>query len=455
MKTRTKVILGTGGVALFAVAAVLGSNGSRTTGIDARTEEVQRRNLVETVTASGNVRARRKVDISSDISARVTEMLVEEGADVVEGQVLLRLDPTRFQASLSRSQAALLQARAQVAQARANYLQAERDAQRLGELRARDSLLVSRQDLENAQTQEEVQRSLVESAEYGVSQSEAAVEEAQDNLAKTIIRAPMAGRVTRLNVEQGETVIVGTMNNPGSLVLTVSDLSVMEVVLEVDETDVPEIQLGDSAAVDLDAFPDRKFAGVVTEIGNSAIRSPSASAGTGQTPTIDFEVVVTLQDGEVELRPDLSATADLVTATRDDALSIPIIALTVRELSPDSAVSAGAVAAGARGEATGESSGQAAGQESGEQANGRGSAAPIEVEGAYVVRDGVATFVPVDVGIAGQEYFEVLCGLSEGDTVVSGPYQIVRTLSDGSRIRPSDPDEGDGKGGGEDSNSSN
>lgn len=452
MKTRTKVILGTGGVALFAVAAVLGSNGSRATGIDARTEEVQRRNLVETVTASGNVRARRKVDISSDISARVTEMLVEEGADVVEGQVLLRLDPTRFQASLNRSQAALLQARAQVAQARANYLQAERDAQRLGELRARDSLLVSRQDLENAQTQEEVQRSLVESAEYGVSQSEAAVEEAQDNLAKTIIRAPMAGRVTRLNVEQGETVIVGTMNNPGSLVLTVSDLSVMEVVLEVDETDVPEIQLGDSAAVDLDAFPDRKFAGVVTEIGNSAIRSPSASAGTGQTPTIDFEVVVTLQDAEAGLRPDLSATADLVTATRDDALSIPIIALTVRELSPDSAVSAGAVAAGA-----GESSGQSgqSGQESGEQANGRGSDAPIEVEGAYVVRDGVATFVPVDVGIAGQEYFEVLSGLVEGDTVVSGPYQIVRTLSDGSRIRPSDPDEGDGEGGDEDSNSSN
>ena len=323
MQTRTKVVVGTGIVAILATAAVVGSNGTRTPGIDARIEDVGRRNLVETVTASGNVRARRKVDISSDISARVTQLLVEEGADVVQGQILLRLDPTRFQASLSRNQAALLQARAQVAQARANYLQAERDAQRLTDLRARDSLLVSRQDLENAQTQYEVQRSLLESAEYGVNQSEAALEEAQDNLAKTIIRAPMAGRVTRLNVEQGETVIVGTMNNPGSLVLTVSDLSVMEVVLEVDETDVPNIQLGDSATVDLDAFPNREFAGLVTEIGNSAIRSPSTVAGTGQTPTIDFEVVVTLQDPNVELRPDLSATADLVTATRDDALSIP------------------------------------------------------------------------------------------------------------------------------------
>lgn len=437
MRTRNKVIVGTGLVALLATAAVLGSNGSRATGIEARVEGIERRNLVQTVTASGNVRARRKVDISSDISARVTEMLVEEGEEVTAGQVLLRLDPTRFQASLSRSQAALLQAQAQVAQARANYLQAQRDAQRLADLRARDSLLVSLQDVENAQTQEEVQRSLLESAEYGVSQSQAAVEESRDNVSKTIIRAPMAGRVTRLNVEEGETVIVGTMNNPGSLVLTVSDLSVMEVVLEVDETDVPEIELGDSATVELDAFPDRQFAGLVTEIGNSAIRSPSVSAGTGQTPTIDFEVVVTLQDPAVELRPDLSATADLVTATRDDALSIPIIALTVRELSPDSATTAGASA-----------SSDAASPAGAEDAP---ADAPMEVEGAYVVRDGNVAFMPVEIGIVGQEFFEVLSGLAEGDSVVSGPYQIVRTLSDGDRIQPSDPDdegEGDGSGGG-------
>lgn len=433
MRTRNKVIVGTGLVALLATAAVLGSNGSRATGIEARVEGIERRNLVQTVTASGNVRARRKVDISSDISARVTEMLVEEGEEVTAGQVLLRLDPTRFQASLSRSQAALLQAQAQVAQARANYLQAQRNAQRLADLRARDSLLVSLQDVENAQTQEEVQRSLLESAEYGVSQSQAAVEESQDNVSKTIIRAPMAGRVTRLNVEEGETVIVGTMNNPGSLVLTVSDLSVMEVVLEVDETDVPDIELGDSATVELDAFPGREFAGLVTEIGNSAIRSPSVSAGTGQTPTIDFEVVVTLQDPAVELRPDLSATADLVTATRDDALSIPIIALTVRELSPDSAATAGA---------SGSSDASPAG------ADDASADAPMEVEGAYVLREGIVAFMPVEIGIVGQEYFEVVSGLAEGDSVVSGPYQIVRTLSDGDRIQPSDPDEGDGDGSG-------
>jgi len=417
MRTRTKAIVGVLVAALIVVAALLSVGGSRAAGISARVEAVERRDLVATVTASGNVRARRQVDISSDISARVTELLVEEGDDVEEGQILLRLDPKQFQASVNRSRAALLQARAQIAQSEATFLRAEREATRLAELRARDSLLVSRQDVENAQTDREVQQSILESAEYGVSQAQAAVEEAEDNLAKTVIRAPMAGRITRLNVEQGETVIVGTMNNPGSLVLAVSDLSVMEVVLEVDETDVPEIHLGDSATVELDAFPDQEFMGVVTEIGNSAIRSPSQAAGSGQTPTIDFEVVVTLQNSGTELRPDLSATADLVTATRTDALSVPIIALTVRELEPDSARAAGITV-------------QAADRNDDE------ADTPEEVEGVYVVRDGMASFFPVAVGIAGQEYFEVVSGVAEGDTVVSGPYQTVRTLSDGDRIRP-------------------
>lgn len=432
MRTRNKAIVGAGIVGVIVVAGVLGSNGTRANGIEARMEAVENRDLVATVTASGNVRARRKVDISSDVSARVTELLIQEGEDVRQGQILLRLDPTRLQAILNRNQATLLQSRAQVAQSQANFARAQREARRLAELRDRDSLLVSRQDLENALTDEEVQRSLLESSEYGVRQAQAAVEEAEEELAKTIIRAPMSGRVTRLNVEEGETVIVGTMNNPGSLVLTVSDLSVMEVVLEVDETDMPEIALGDSAMVELDAFPDREFHGVVSEIGNSAIRSPSAAAGTGTTPTIDFEVVVTLQeDPEVELRPDLSATADLVTATRADQPAIPIIALTVRELDPDSARAAGAEVA--------ETS-----EETGEDDDGS-SAGKVEVEGVYVVSEGRATFRPVEIGIAGQEYFEVVSGVMEGDTVVSGPYQVVRSLSDGDRIRGVSEEAADGE----------
>jgi len=418
-------MIGIGIAILLVSAAGLSMNGRRQQGIEVRVETVDTRDLVATVTASGNVRARRKVDISSDISARVAELLVDEGEDVEEGQVLLRLDPTRYQAAVNRSRANLSQAQAQVSQARANYLRAQREAERLDSLHAREPLLVSRQEVDNAQTDLEVQRSLLESSEFGVNQAGAALEEASDQLDKTIISAPMAGRVTRLNVEEGETVIVGTMNNPGSLVLTVSDLSVMEVVLEVDETDVPEIALGDSATVELDAFPDMDFPGVVTEIGNSAIRPPSQAAGTGQTPTIDFEVVVTLASPEVELRPDLSATAELITETREDQLSIPIIALTLRE--PES-------------------------EDGDEAANGNNrSAAEVSdpIEGVFVVRNGQVTFTPVTVGIAGQEYFEVLSGLSLGDTVVSGPYQVVRTLEDGDDVRADESDAPDAAGDGQ------
>ncbi len=427
MRTSRKVLIGVIVLAVLAAAAALSTQGRRGRGVEVRVEEVTKRDLVATVTASGNVRARRKVDISSDISARVTSLLVEEGDDVEVGQTLLRLDPSQYRAALERSRATLSQAQAQVAQARANFTRAEREHTRMISLRGSDSLLVSRQEVENAETDLDVQRSLLEAAEYGVNQARAAVDEASDQLSKTIITAPISGRVTRLNVEQGETVIVGTMNNPGSLVLTVSDMSVMEVVLEVDETDVPEIALGDSALVELDAFPNLEFRGTVTEIGNSAIRPPSEAASTGQTPTIDFEVIVTLADPPAELRPDLSATADVITDVRLQQLSIPIIALTIREED------------------------RARPEEDDEEADPtpEGPTGPLSrarvvqpVEGVFLYRDGAAHFAPVEVGIAGQEYFEVLTGLSEGDVVVSGPYQIVRTLSDGDPVTVAEPEEG-------------
>ncbi|MCY3808777.1 MAG: efflux RND transporter periplasmic adaptor subunit [Gemmatimonadetes bacterium] len=425
MRTRNKLIIGVGAAVVLTAAAYFSLQGGRQGGVGARIEVVEARDLTETVTASGNVRARRKVDISSDISARVTELLTDEGEEVVEGQVLLRLDPTRYRAAVNRSMATLKQTQAQVAQVRANHLRAEREANRRRSLWQTDSLLVSRQEVENAESDLEVQASLLESAEFGVGQAEAALEEAEDQLAKTIIRAPMSGRVTRLNVEEGETVIVGTMNNPGSLVLTVSDLSVMEVVLEVDETDVPDISIGDSAMVELDAFPELDFGGEVTEIGNSAIRPPSQVGGAGQTPTIDFEVVVTLRSPPAELRPDLSATAQVVVESREDQLSIPIISLTLREEEDVEREAA---------DSAGEAADSASEEEAKDDAGREGPSEPVE--GVFVVREGLAHFVPVEVGIAGEEHFEVLSGVALGDTVVSGPYQVVRTLRSGTPIEP-------------------
>ena len=217
-------------------------------------------------------------------------LLIEEGDDVAVGQLLLRLDPTQFQASVSRAEASLNQASAQVGQQEASLARSIRDLDRLENIYQRDSLLVMRQQLDNLRTEVELASRQLEAFQFGVQQAEASLTEANELLSKTIFRAPISGKVTRLNVEEGETVIVGTMNNPGSLVLTISELSAVEVVLEVDETDVPYISLGDSTILELDAFPNQLFSGLVTEIGNSAIAPPA----NGQTSTIDFEVVVSM-----------------------------------------------------------------------------------------------------------------------------------------------------------------
>lgn len=416
MQNRSKILIGLVVTVLFGTAAALSVVRGRDRGIEVRTEAIERRDLVAIVTASGNIRARRTVDISSDVSARVARLLVDEGDDVVEGQVLLRLEPDQYQAALSRTEASLAQAQAQQAQQRAALLRTERDRDRLLQLRARDSILVSRQQIDDAETDVDVQQAILESAGHGVAQARAAVDESADQMSKTIFTAPMDGKVTRLNVEEGETVIIGTMNNPGSLVLTISDLAVIEVVVQVDETEVSKISIGDSASIRIDAFADREFAGYVTEIGNSAINPPSRQAA-GQQAAIDFEVVLTLEASDAPLRPDLSATADVVIETRNDVVAVPIIALTIREREEDS---------------TDEGSATRAGEST-------------DVEGVFVVSDGTVTFTPVTIGIAGQEYFEILSGLSAGDTVVAGPYQRIRQLRDGDAVRNADADTSGGR----------
>ena len=405
-------------VAVIGGAAALTITQRRDRGVPVRLEAVARRDLVETVTASGNIRAGRVTDISSEVSARVTELLVDEGDDVMAGQLLLRLDPTQFAASVSRTEASLNQSRAMERQQEATLVQATRDSQRLRDLFNRDSLLVARQLLDDADTNVELATRQLESLQFGVQQAQASLDEANERLSKTVFTAPHSGTVTRLNVNEGETVIVGTMNNPGSLVLTISELSRVEAVLEVDETDIPYIALGDSTVLELDAFSDRLFGGVVTEIGNSAIRPPASSAGSGQAAAIDFEVVITMDDPPRGIRPDLSATADIITATSKNALSVPIIALTVR---PEEGRSD--AGGGEEEQIDGQSRGPLSRQE------------VTDVDGVFLVEDGRVRFTPVEVGITGQEHFEIITGISQGDTIVAGPYQQIRDLTNGDRVQ--------------------
>ena len=424
MNARNKVLIAIAIVAVIGSATAFTVNQRRDRGVPVRLDVVARRDLVETVTASGNIRAGRVVEISSEVSARVTELLVDEGDDVVVDQLLLRLDPTQFEASVSRTEASLNQARAEVRQQEANLQRATRDFERLRNLFARDSLLIARQLLDDADTGVEVASRQLESLRFQVEQAVASLDEANERLSKTFFRAQIAGKVTRLNVEVGETVIVGTMNNPGSLVLTISELSRVEAVLEVDETDIPYIAFGDSTVLELDAFPNRLFGGFVTEIGNSAIRPPQSSAASGQAAAIDFEVVITMHDPPGGIRPDLSATADIITARRQNSLSVPIIALTVRPEEEDDAAPIGE-------------------SEDDERTRGPLSRPDMEdVEGVFVVEDGQVRFAPVEIGITGQEHFEVLTGVKQGDTIVAGPYQQIRNLNNGDRVQEQDDSNG-------------
>jgi HlyD family secretion protein len=412
------VIVAVGGLAALAV------NGSgRHAGREVRAETVARRDLVATVTASGKIQPKRKVDISADVSGRVIQLAVEEGQWVNRGDLLLRIDPSQYEAAVQQAQAGVAQNRAREAQARAQLLKAQADERRAVQL-AQGRDLISTQEVDNAHTQAQVAQADLQSARFAIQQAEAVLAQARDNLRKTTISAPMSGRVVRLNIHEGETAIIGTMNNPGSLLLTVADPSAMEAKVKVDETDVPAISVGDSARLRIDAFPGQTFTGTVTRIGNSAVAGAgtAAAAAGGEQQSVDYEVVITLDHPPAELRPDLSTTADIVTDTRSRALAIPIIALTVR----DSAGKKFKSQVDAR-----EGDSEAADAQSREEKHNR----QAEVQGVFVIQGGKVVWTPVSVGITGGEYFEVTRGLKGGEEIVSGSFQAVRELENGDAVK--------------------
>jgi HlyD family secretion protein len=409
MSRRNKVLVAAGAIALIAGLAVISAAARRDRGVEVRLENVGRRDLVAAVTASGKIQPKKKVDISADITGRITRIAVREGDFAKEGQFLLQIDPTVYEANLQRAQAALSASAAGAVQARANRDQAQRALQRTKELRQQNPNLVSAEQLEQAQTAYDVAEANLTAAQHQVDQSRAAVREARDQLAKTRLVAPMSGRITRLAVEEGEVAVPSTFSRDVGLLLTISDLSVIQAKVQVDETDVVRIHLGDSVEVSIDAFPDTAFTGRVSKVSDSSVRT-GAAQGTGTSDrAVDYEVEVTLDHPPADVRPDLSATARIVTATRKQGLSIPIIALTVREHTPFSTESRPVDTTVARKQK--------------------------ETEGVFIVQKGVATFRPVKVGIAGDEYFEVLDGLKAGETIVAGPYQAIRDLKDGAHVR--------------------
>jgi HlyD family secretion protein len=407
-----------------AAVAVMGARKNDKKAVEVKIEQVGRRDLVSSVTASGQVIPHTKVDVAADISGRIVRLAVKEGDIVTQGQFLLQIEPEQYAAAVQRQEAALAAAQAQEAQAQANLIQAERAYERMAKIKAQNANLVSESELDQLKTASDVNKALSDASRHQVEQAAAGLRDAKQALAKTTINAPMSGRVTRLNVEQGETAVPGTFNKDAATLLTISDMGVLETKVKVDETDVAHIDLGDSAVVQIDAFPDTTFLGKVTKISNSSVKSATGQQAADQA--IDFEVTIQLVNPPQETRPDFSATAKIITDARKSVVSIPIIALTVREnealANKDTAPTMG---------------GRQPQKEVGKK----------DVEGVFIVgKDNKVTFRPVKVGIAGDRYFEVLGGLKEGETIVAGTYQAIRDLKDGQLVRqPADKSAKDAK----------
>jgi HlyD family secretion protein len=411
MSKRAKWAIGI--VAIVAIGSVLGMSAAKrgNKAVEVRIEPVQKRDLVASVTASGQVRPQTKVDVASDVSGKITKLAVKEGQIVTAGQFLVQIDPTNFQAAVQRSEATIASSRSQLAQAQANLEQSKRAYDRLASMKKTNPQLIADEQVEQLKTSVDVNTAMVESARHAVDQAQASLNDAKSSLSKTTLYAPMAGRVTRLVVEQGETAVPGTFNKDAATLLTISNMSVLETRVKVDETDVARIKVGDSAQVQIDAFPDTTFVGRVTKISNSSVKA--ATSTTDQA--VDYEVTIQLLNAPAETRPDFSATAKVITDKRTAVLSVPIIALTVRE---NEALSKG------------------------DTAVGLGKAKPVkeigkkDVEGVFVVgADNKVTFRPVKVGIAGEKHFEIISGLKDGEKIVAGTYQAIRELKDGTLVR--------------------
>ena len=444
MSRRTKIIISV--VVLIAAAGAGAAYWWRNPDLPAVTVEMlRRRDLDALVSASGKIQPQRQVNISATTMGRVTRLAVQEGQRVKAGQFLLEIDPRSLEGQLQRGEASVAAARSSLQQARSSVAQARVSLDLARQtLKRQDELwkegLTSRESLERAQnevalreTELEAREQEIRTREAQIKQEEASLSTTQYTLSQVIISAPMEGIITRRNIEEGENVVVGTMNNAGTVLLTIADMSVIEAELEVDETDIPTVMLDQRAIITIDAVPDREFRGRVTEIGNSPIQTGTAPANIGTPQGTNFKVVVTLEEEVPDVRPGFTCTAEITTATRKGVVSVPIQALTVREMLYD-----------ASGTLVHEPPPPRRNRFRFGQPEEPTAATPpepppgftrMETEGVFVFRDGRAVFVPIKVGIAGERYFEVLSGLNENDRVITGPFNSVREMADGAEVR--------------------
>ena len=389
--------------------------------------KVGRQTLVQKVTASGKLQAKRKADLSATVFGQVINIAVREGDKVKKGDFLLQIDRTRAAADAGQFRSAIAMAVAENASTEANLDQARRELER-GEDNYRQHI-ISEAEIQRLRTAVKSQEAANASGHARIAQARAQMDSATDSLNKTTIRAPMDGVITRKAVEEGEMAVVGTMNNPGTVLLTVSDMSVLEAELEASETDVPQVKIGQTAEIAIDAFPGKKFTGIVTEVGASPWIKTDGSVNTGNI----FKVKVELRDPPAGVRPGFTVTADIETARRENALAIPLQAMVEKpaEMTAPGGKKGGSAAQGGSSASAPAEDGPAAREDRVVRASDK----VVEELGVFVIKNGKVEFVGVTTGVHGDLAIEATAGPAEGQEVITGPFRILRELKIGDRVK--------------------
>jgi HlyD family secretion protein len=366
------------------------------------TARAELEDMVSRITANGKIQAEKKVELSALVMGQIVNLAVRDGDTVRKGDFLLQIDRNRAVAEEAGSAAALAGSLAARDSARATLGQTRRDAERAG--KNYEASILPEAEHQRAKAALETAEADFEVAERRVEQNRANLNASRDTLSKTTVRAPIDGVVTNLPVKEGEVTVIGTMNNPGTQLMTISDMASVEAVLMVDETDVPNVQVGQKAVLSIEAYPDRAFEGLVTQVENSPIArtDPELQGLITTSDAINFKVRVKLLAPPERIRPGFSVTADVITGSKPRVLAVPLASIVVRD-SP-------------KGEKT--------------------AAGRIKTEsGVYVLREEKAKFLPVELGLAGELKVEVTRGLPRGQEIVTGPFKTLRTLKEGDRLK--------------------
>jgi HlyD family secretion protein len=392
-KRRKKTIIIFGVILFIAILIIFNLQSQREKSLKVTVEKVKKENLTSKISASGEIKPKKNVNISAHVAGRIIKIGVEEGQRVNMDDFLLKLDSTQYEAMADRDRAFISSYRADLIRAEATLKRDEKFHER--QIKLFEEKLISEEQLEAAKAQYDISKAQNQAILFQIDQAQASLKSTLDTLSKTVYNSPIDGIITSLRVEEGEIAMIGTMNNPGTILMTIADLSVMEVEVEVDETDVIGVKIGHRAEVRVDALPDQTIMGEVTEIGSSALQKATTSQ-----ESKDFKVIITLVAPPQSLKPGLSASADIITAEKKEVLAVPISALVLREKKDE------------------------------ENKN-----TDEQEEGVYVVESSRVKFIPVEKGIMGEMMIEIISGLEEGQEIVVGPYSALRQLKDDMLIK--------------------